>query len=134
MTQPLDYAIPPQRRPSRLLTFLANLTLLYPLFFLLCLYGQWYLSWFILGHQPIPSLDDPKYIQGASWMHPFTLLALMGLLPALIGALTLNSLHITLNDVPLKRIAMRVGLGIGLWAALFLIRWDPQPVVEWWMD
>ena len=137
MTQPLEYAPPSVREPSRLLGFGANATLVYPLVFLACLYGQWFLSWYVLGHVPRPSLDDPKYIDGASWMHPVTSVALMGLLPSAGAGLALNGLHVVLNRPGLPRTALRMLCLLGLWAGtVVLLRWDAKTyqVVEWWTD
>ncbi|MCU0865567.1 MAG: hypothetical protein MUC36_17415 [Planctomycetes bacterium] len=125
-------------RPSlRLLTVLANATAAFPLLLIAALYGQWLLSWLLLGHRPVPSIDDPKYIGGASWMSFVTGIALVGFLPVGCLALLLNALHAVVQPQPwpLQRQLMRVVATVTLWfATLVLLRSDPGRVVEWWFD
>lgn len=131
----LDYARPLPRAPSRWITVAADVTLAWPLFLIGSLYGQWFLSWYLLGHAPRPSADDPKYIIGASWMHPITTIALFGMLPAAGGALAFNTLHVLGNRVRGIRLAMRVIALPVLWLGMIaLLRYDRQPVMEWWFD
>jgi hypothetical protein len=67
MPPTLDYARPERLGPRlRLLDVWAWIFLLCPLLLVASLDGQWLLSWAVLGHIPRPSLDDPKYIDGAS--------------------------------------------------------------------
>ena len=135
MTQPLEYATPAAARPSRALAFLAHATLLYPLFLLGALYGQWLLSWLALGHRPQPSLDDPKFINGASWMHGITLWALTGFIPAGCVGAVLNVLYVVDQRFGLRRAFTRVVLLVSLWVGtVFLLRWDPGRVLYWWLD
>lgn len=135
MTQALDYAPPTDRRPSRLLALSANATLLYPLFLLGALYGQWLLSWCVLGHAPVPSIDDPKDVAGARWMNPITALAIVGWMPAACAAPVLNAFHVFARRVRGVRLGARVLLLLSLWAGMFvLLRWDPLRVVYWWFD
>ena len=37
-------------------------TWVYPCLLVTSLYGTWLVAWAVLGHQPVPSIDDPKYI------------------------------------------------------------------------
>lgn len=135
MTQALDYAPPVARRRSRFLSVLALATTLYPLFVFVSLYGQWLLSWLVLGHRPVPSMDDPKYIDGASWMHVITGVALIGFLPVGCMALILNTVHMAYHRLPAIRVLWRVLLLVGLWmGAVLILRWDPGRVVYWWLD
>lgn len=134
MAQALDYE-PPSARPSRALGLAAGLAAAYPLLLLGALYGQWLLSWWMLGHQPVSSLDDPKFIDGASWMHPVTGLALLGSVPAGAGALALNAIYIALRRPPVIAALLRIGLVVALWVGtLLLLRWDPGEVLYWWLD
>ena len=135
MTRPIDYASPDARRPSRLLALFAHVTLIYPLLLLGCLYGQWLLSWLVLGHRPQPSLDDPKFIDGASWMHGITLFALMGFIPVGCVAAVFNVLYVVNRRLSLRRVFARIVALAMLWVGtIFLLRWDPGLVVYWWMD
>ncbi|MEO8376922.1 MAG: hypothetical protein ABI579_04560 [Candidatus Sumerlaeota bacterium] len=48
------------------------LTILLPIYFLLVItsiYGEWLFAWSLLGHIPIPSLNDPKSVTGLDWAH-----------------------------------------------------------------
>lgn len=134
MAQALNYE-PPSARPSRALGRAAGLAAAYPLLLLGALYGQWLLSWWVLGHEPRPSLDDPKFIDGASWMHLVTYVALRGLLPVGAGALALNVIYIALRRPSLAAALLRIGLIVPLWVGtLLLIRYDPGRVLYWWRD
>ena len=107
----------------------------YPLFVLFMLYGQWLLSSIILGHLPVPSLEDPKFISGAGWMHGFTGLALLGIFPAAGLAITLNPLYVINHRFSLGRAALRAMAVLAVWIAsyLFLVI-DPFGVLYWWFD
>jgi hypothetical protein len=107
----------------------------YPLLLLASLYGQWLLSWVVLGHRPQPSMDDPKYIDGASWMGYITTIAFIGLIPAGIMALVLNVVHIAYHRLSAMGVLRRALLLFMLWGgAILLLRWDPGLVVYWWLD
>ena len=135
MTQPLDYARPPSRKPPRLLKHLANGLMAYPLLPTLSLYAQWLLSWYLLGHRPQPSLDDPKSIAGASWMHPVTATALLLSLPAFAATIAFNLIHLIVARDAWRRAAARALLLLAAWAAPYLlINLDPGSVVYWWLD
>ena len=135
MTQALDYARPTPRRPSRVLAVFAHLTLAYPLFLIGSLYGEWFMAWYMLGHEPQPSVDDPKYISGSSWMHPITGIAIMGFMPAACAALVLNTLYVIDRRLRGRRLAIRVACLLALWLGMIaLIRFDPHPILEWWLD
>lgn len=123
------------RPTGRLLTVFANATAAFPLFFIAALYSQWLLSWMLLGHRPVPSIDDPKYIEWASSMHSITAVALAGFVPIGCVALVLNALHAVWHEQPLRRQLMRVAVAVGLWfGTLLLLRTDPGRVLYWWFD
>jgi hypothetical protein len=135
MTQSLDYEQPTHRPPSRVLRFFAHATAAYPVILLGALYGQWLLSWWMLGHRPQPSLDDPKYIDGANWMHIVTCFALLGFLPAACAAVTLNALYVVGHRLRGFRLFVRIAVVSTLWLGTFLLlRWDPGFVLYWWID
>lgn len=135
MTRSLDYERPTHHPPSRALAFFADAAAAYPVMLLGALYGQWLLSWWVLGHPPQPALDDPKYIAGANWMHVVTFLALLGFVPASCAALVLNTLYVIVHRLRGSRLVARsVGVA-SLWLGTFLLlRWDPGLVLYWWMD
>ena len=135
MVQALACKIRGEPRASRALVFFANITAVYPLFALGALYGQWLLSWWILGRQPRPSLDDPKYIVGASWLHDIVGLALIGCVPMALVAAALNTAYFCAHSRPGLRLSLRIVGIVGLWiGALVLLRSDPGLVGSWWLD
>jgi hypothetical protein len=135
MPQPLDYAPPAYHPSSRLLAVGAHLTLAYPLFMLGSLYGQWLLSWYMLGHRPLPSMDDPKFIDGASWMGPLTGVAILGFFPVGCAAIVLNVLYIVRARLDGARLFYRILALVMLWpGTLFVLRFDPARVILWWLD
>jgi hypothetical protein len=128
----LDYA--PHAPRELWVAFAANIGLVYPLFPLGLLYGQWFLSWYMLGHAPRPDWDDPKFISGASWMHPVTTIALLGMFPAAGGALAFNTLHVVINRVRGIRLMLRiVGVPLLWLGTIALPRYHPM-VLVWWLD
>src|SRR5258706_6473936 len=131
MTQALDYAPPVVRPPSRVLAIFAHLSLAYPLFLVGSLYGEWFLAWHILGHEPRCSLDDPKYIDGSSWMHPIAGIAIMGLMPAAVGALALNTLYVINRRLRGGRLLIRIAWLLALWLGMIApLRFVPPPGFE----
>lgn len=135
MIQTLDYARPAPRRPSRTLAFAAHLASSYPLLLLGSLYGEWLLASLMLGHQPRPSLDDPKGISGSSWMHPIPFVALMGMLPAACATLILNALYVINSRIRGRRLLTRLAGLLSLWLGMLAtLRLDPLKVLFWWLD
>jgi hypothetical protein len=123
----------PEASPT--LTRVATTTAAYPLFVLTVLYGQWLLSWSVLGHRPRPSIDDPKYIDGASWMHDITAIAILGFCPVGLCAAVLNTIHFLRHQNPGFVLSVRLSLILTLWlGTILLLRADPGRVVDWWLD
>jgi hypothetical protein len=122
------------KRP-RLMRVLADATLIYPLIAVGMLYVQWILSWYMLGHKPIPLTDDPKYINGASWMHLITTVALLGVIPAGFSALAFNIAHICRQRSSAAQVSIRLCTLAGLWLGMFVtLARDSDSIMEWWMD
>jgi hypothetical protein len=93
---------------------------------------EWGVAWICLGHRPIPSVDDPKAIEG---------------LPPVLGWLTGTSLillPITLLIVPLawaihcgeSRIGKILVVSTLLLAlsSIVILRSDPLGIASWWND
>lgn len=107
----------------------------YPLLFLALLYGQWLLSWLVLGHPPRPSLDDPADIAGARWLYPITALVLTAFPVAAGAVLVLNALELRKGGFQWRRLLIRTALIACAWAGtVALLRWDPGLVMYWWLD
>lgn len=136
MPEPIDYASPNRRQSHGLLRWCAYCLAAYPLFLLASLYGQWSLSSIMLGHLPRPSLDDPKYISVANWMHPVTMIAILGFVPASFVALLVNALYLAVNRFEARvHFVLHIVAAMSLWIApLVILYWDPLKVMDWWMD
>jgi hypothetical protein len=136
MERTLDYARPAERRPrSDGLARLATATLFLPLLVAATLYGEWLLAWASLGHRPVPSLDDPKYIDSSTWLHTVTGLMLVSAMPMAFVGLALNLTHGIVNRLPWPRFVLRIVVPLVLWGTLFaVLRADPGDVVYWWLD
>ncbi|HJQ81211.1 MAG TPA: hypothetical protein VJ828_14720 [Lacipirellulaceae bacterium] len=124
-----------EKRRLRLLRFLADVSLLYPCIVVFLLYSQWILSWYMLGHRPEWSTDDPKYINGASWMHLINLIVLVGILPIIFGAVAFNVMHILRNRTSAAQASIRIATLVSLWLGLLIwMNRDPHGIIEWWLD
>jgi hypothetical protein len=93
---------------------------------------EWAVAWICLGHRPVPSVDDPKAIEG---------------LPSVLGLLTgfsLVLLPVTLLLVPLawaihcgeSRIGKILVVSTLLLAlsSIVILRSDPLGIASWWFD
>lgn len=109
--------------------------MIYPLFVVACLYVEWFLAWTLLGHAPRPSIDDPKFIPGASSMHWVTLVAFVSLFPIAVAGLAVNALYVARDRFRWSRLAARwLGVIALVAGAIVWMRWDPWRVVDWWLD
>ena len=115
--------------------YLAYAVLAYPIVPLLALYGEWGLAWFHLGHQPLPSANDPKFIDGSSWMHPVVGLAYLGSFPMGFAAMLVYVPFITRNHKSWLHQAFEAVAIPCLWAGtVALLVLDPWGVRNWWLD
>ncbi len=112
----------------------------YPVLLLSALYGSWLLTWLMLGHQPRPSIDDPKSIGlpvafavGLTWIlmlgFPFAIALAIGITPIHLDAQGHDG-----RDMIVKMVWALLGLGILRGAALVLLNLDPLRVGYWFMD
>lgn len=113
-----------------MLAIFAHLALAYPLLFLICWFGEWFLAWYMLEREPRVSADDPKDIIGSGWMHlmhPITALVMFGLLPAACAALVFtNTAYVVERRLPFGRLAVRVLCLLSVWIGMIaLIGWYP---------
>jgi hypothetical protein len=123
-------------RKSPWLRLFANGTLVYPIAVSGLFYGEWFLAWHVLGHQPIAWENDPKYIDGSSWMHGITAVALIGILPVGAGAVFTNIMYLVRVRPTAVQAGIRLQTLVALWLAMYvLVFTDPYyPIGEWWMD
>jgi len=94
---------------------------------------EWSVAYQTLGHAPIPSIDDPKYISSLSGvLHTATFFVLLGSVPA-----QLVTLGLYIRSRPSLRhlfatIAAFVFLAIGTFALFG--RATPDDLMTWWFD
>jgi len=122
-------------RMKRTMKAVAGYILLYPVLLPLTFYLAWAAGRFELGHWPVPSLDDPKYIGGlvdvTYWIVSATLFGFPVCVIS-IGFLLLWSF----SRVPERKSYAFYSLA-GLVLLLVMVafmRWDPHRVVEWYFD
>lgn len=134
MPQPLDYGRL-DTHPSGWLRIYALLTWIYPLVLLASLYGQYLLSWKALGHEPGGPQDDPKYIDGASWLHPITGILLIAAPPVAAAGLLLNAIVLLTSGGQRRNASVRLVVFVLAWAGtIAILVWDPRSVLVWWFD
>ena len=133
MTGTLDYAQPGSPVHSKGLRRVALASLFLPLVVVGLLYGEWLLARWSLGRVPRATLDDPRFITGARWVHGIAGLALFGVMHVALVALLINGVEIGVNRPSSARAVVRLSVFVTSWAALFvLLRWDPGAVFYWW--
>jgi hypothetical protein len=135
MSEHPEHENPAPVSKSRWPAVLSAVAIAYPLLPLAALYAEWLLAWYVLGHPPRPHLDDPKYIAGSSWMHPFFGLAYIGITPMFLVCLGLNAHYAFTRQLRWQDLVPRVSAFVLLWVgALALLAWDPGRVLYWWFD
>lgn len=115
---------------------LCILTFSYPGLLVASLYGTWLVAWSVLGHRPVPSIDDPKSISPlVSVPYVASFVVFLGALPAcLLGLLLVPIFGVAQRLRWTVLCTMELGLA-ALWFATFaLVRWDPLRVMYWFMD
>lgn len=105
----------------------------YPLALIVSLLAAWLTAWAMLGHLPRPSLDDPKYI---GWQvdisYTIAGILLIGCPAAALVGLMIEC--IAEHGSWFVRVASCL-MFVGLWTAtIYLLRWDPFRIVEWFFD
>ncbi len=118
-------------RPRWIVRWLERGVWIYPVALVASFYGTWFTAWVVLGHQPRPSLDDPKYIS-ALVDGPYLLtMVLMMCTPA---AMLLGLVFAAPGATPRKRVAATFGLALVWVAVVAWLRLDPWDVGTWYMD
>ena len=119
--------------PAEFLRQVANASACFPLCFLLVFYGQWGLSWAVLGYEPRVNLDDPKGVDWVRWLHPFTGCMLIALLPVSAVALVSNLAYV-LRSGRGRGLARLLVVAAIVATPLLLQAMDPGGVFQWWID
>jgi hypothetical protein len=108
----------------------------YPLTLLAAFYATWVAGRMTLGYWPRPSIDDPKLI-GFSVDIPYfiaSFLLVIGL-PAFIAGVAFLLYRAACDASCRTRLIIFSAFSIGYMScAIFMIRWDPLGVVNWFMD
>jgi len=128
-------------RAQRIADVCALALRVYPFLMAGWLYAGWLVAWIVLGHEPVPYVDDPKGL-GLPVMVPLTahgilMLAAPVALPAGLGFAPYRAAKAARRRGRSKTAAVVTTLltVAGAWALTFwLYRSDPQRVVDWWMD
>ena len=112
----------------------------YPVLMLASLYATWFVAWAVLGHQPRPSLDDPKYISTlVDIPYVFTMILIIAMPGAMVLAVGMTPLHLRKSGSSTNSVAVKTTLALlilaALWAATIAVcRLDPWNVSMWYMD
>lgn len=130
----LEYAPTTAPPYAKWLDVCALAFLCYPVLPIGSLYGEWLLTWGVLGHVPRHVVDEAGSITGSAWMHDITLMSLFFSWPAGLVALVLNVMHLAINRPTLWRSIARIVAMVLLWLAFYaLLRFDPGDIYTWWM-
>ena len=112
----------------------------YPIVVVLCLYATWTVGRITLGHWPIPSADDPKYIGSAvSAFHTLTGLLLLGIPIGFVATIALLLAGL-ISDLHKGRTKPWLSLLVMIWfvaawvGSMLLVGWDPVRVMVWFFD
>jgi len=115
---------------------------LHPIYLLISLHVTWITAWYVLGHRPRISFDDPKFI-GAAVDCPYiaTAILLISLPFSFLGFIVLNMIDLCstrpMNREVEPRIIDKAAILLRslVWIAGFLIlRIDRFKVFDWFLD
>ena len=90
-----------------------------------------------LGHWPRPSIDDPGSVVGPwMWTYDFTaILFLVGLpVAGILAAISLFRPFLKGSPEWEERLIEAVAGALLVLLAFAFLRWDPQRVLEWYLD
>ncbi|XAM00572.1 hypothetical protein OT109_04110 [Phycisphaeraceae bacterium D3-23] len=124
----------PKKR--RLAMALAAVLWSYPFVLIAAHYLTWFTAWGALGHRPRLYIDDPKYI--SAWVTAcfnITVLVMIAFPAAfLIGFFATSWYCISHRRSFFATSALLVTF-LGLWGAMIgFVAWDPNNVINWFMD
>ena len=108
----------------------------YPLILIASFYGNWALAGIILGHPPQPWLDDPQSVNFVVSLshHGCTLWLVMFPFFAIYGAIGELFPKTDFPPRPAWRLARLLMFGF-IWFVCFgFLRWDPNGVVQWYIN
>lgn len=128
-----QHAVP--RRHSRFLPWLANATIVFPLFTIGGVYCEWLQAWYMLGHQPEWSTNDPTDIPGSRRLHILTTIMVLGDLPFFVAAIASNAVYIAERRPSISRAFVRLTCLVSFWFGTYSFAClDPYGIINWWLD
>lgn len=132
--QPVSERSLPESEPPESLGWAFWSAIGFPLAVLGMFHLTWCIAWFLLGHLPRPSLDDPNSIHGLSV--PYFAAGLMfavspGVLVLCVGYELVRRPGRWLSVHRLARLLIVLLVWFAAWAYL---RWDPLRMIDWYMD
>ena len=86
------------------------------------LLAHWLVAWAVIGHAPVPMLDDPKYIGGGLMRaaHTLSILMLIGMIPAqglCVLLLIIQTIRAVLDPQRLRALLVTVAVSLALMAS-----------------
>ena len=124
-----------ENRIARRLRGMGLLASLSPYLILIGVYSDWFIGWSIIGHAPVPMLDDPNGIDLPAWTGYLAYGAMLLFVPATLLGLW-SILYTLVLEIPKDfRTALVLSSPIGVWLIGFaILRADPFGALEWWFD
>lgn len=93
-------------------------------------------AWMVLGREPVPMADDPKYIAGIGWVHSLAMLWFIAALPSVVVAPFLAA-YVGVKSCPRWSwvwLLFRFTLPLAIVVTGFVIARSSPRVGEWFMD
>src|SRR5262245_22445840 len=124
---------PAENKPfnGKVLRYVANATMVYPLVVMGLLYGEYYLAWHFLGHQPLTNGDDsPWDIVG--WLHLFNWnFGVIGVNLMLPLSLASNIAYVIVQRPSAVQASIRLWTLASFWLASFVC--PTKSMNEWFL-
>jgi hypothetical protein len=114
-----------------------SLAFFYPVIAASSVYFYWIVAWFLLGHRPRPSVDDPKEVGWAiGYVYNIVLILVVLLPPMSVGGLALAILcpFRSLRERRFGRVMIVVANALLAFSVWKLATLDPGQVFEWFID
>ena len=123
-------------RKHRLALLITVALWFYPFLLAASFYVTWLVACAALGHQPRPSIDDPKYI--GNWVDlPYSLTGFLviGFPAAVIGGIVATGwFAVTRRFSRIVMLSLILSL-MAVWVStVAFLRWDPLRVIAWYAD
>lgn len=113
--------------------WLDHIAWLFPFIMLAAPYVTWVVAWMVLGHRPRPSLDDPTSVSTVATGVYTAAGCILLLAPGVAVAGVLWQFMRTHTPI-LRRCLLAAVLCVTWVLCVFLLRWDPLRVMDWFMD